>query len=56
MLKKLEQRKYKLKILEEKLDQRKADIETKLQALKAIESSNQQMIDNGIQRMAYKVA
>ena len=54
--KKLEQRKYKLKILEEKLDQRKADIETKLQALKAIESSNQQMIDNGIQRMAYKVA
>ena len=54
--KKLQQRQYKLKLLEEKLDQRKADIETKLQALKAIESSNQQMIDNGIQRMAYKVA
>jgi len=54
--KKLQQRQYKLKLLEEKLDVRKAEIETRLQEITTELQSNQQMIDEGIRNsFSYKI-
>ena len=53
--KKLQQRQYKLKLLEE-LTNQKAEIETRLQEITAELQSNQGMIDQGVQTMfSYKV-
>lgn len=54
--KKLQQRQYKLKLLEEKLTNQKAEVETRLQEITAELQSNQGMIDQGVQTMfSYKV-
>lgn len=54
--KKLQQRQYKLKLLEEKLDQQKADIETRLQAINEELQGAESMISDGIRNIGYKIA
>lgn len=55
--KKLQQRQYKLKLLEEKLDIRKSEIQTRLDEITEELKSNDTMIQSAIQTsFSYKVA
>lgn len=55
--KKLQQRQYKLKLLEEKLDLQKADIQSKLDGISQELQSNESMIQAGIQSsFSYKIS
>ena len=55
--KKLQQRQYKLKLLEEKLDIRKAEIQTRLDEIAQELQSNESMIQSGIQSsFSYKIS
>ncbi|MBD5402625.1 hypothetical protein HDR58_07495 [bacterium] len=54
--KKLQERQYKLKILEEKLDLQKSELEAKIQMINTELQSNQDMIQSGIQEsFSYKI-
>ena len=55
--KKLQERQYKLKLLEEKLDLQKTEIEERLEMINTELKSNQEMIHSGIQEsFTYKAA
>lgn len=55
--KKLQERQYKLKLLEEKLDLLKTEIEERLEMINTELKSNQEMIHSGIQEsFTYKAA
>ncbi len=57
LAKKLQQRQYKLKLLEEKLDLRKSEIQTRLDEIAQELQSNETMIQSGIQSsFSYKIS